>query len=138
MSTPDSGHWRREGFPIEDLVMTAAGGAVYVDRQLVVTRTTRPDGLRFSGEIDMTNSHAVMQSALTAFPEAGNPHLDLSALVFCDISGIRALVDAAESLDTGRPLMLHGLPGPVENVIRVTGWSDLPSVALCHCAGGKP
>lgn len=118
--------------------MTAAvDGPVYVDRQLVVTRTALPDGLRFAGEIDLTNSHAVRQSLLTAFPDAGNPHLDLSALIFCDISGIRALVDAAENLGTGRHLMLHGLPRPIENVIRVTGWSDLPSLTLCHCSEGQ-
>jgi anti-anti-sigma factor len=109
---------------------------VYLDKQLVVTRTASPDGLRFSGEVDMTNSNAVIRSLMAAFPEAGNPHLDLSALIFCDISGIRALVDAAESLGAGRHLMLHGLPSQIEDVIRVTGWSDLPSLVLCHCEEG--
>jgi len=84
----------------------------------------------------MSNSNAVMRSLMVAFPEAGNPHLDLSSLIFCDISGIRALVEAAESLSAGRHLTLHGLPSAIERVIRVTGWSDLPSLVLCHCTEG--
>ncbi|MGH7764940.1 MAG: STAS domain-containing protein, partial [Candidatus Dormibacteraceae bacterium] len=81
---------------------------MYVDKHLVVTRTSNPVGLRFSGEIDMTNSHAVVRSLTATFPNSGHPHLDLTGLIFCDISGIRALVDAAEGLGQGRHMLLHG------------------------------
>ncbi len=106
---------------------------MYVDKQLVVTRTAGPAGLRFSGEIDMTNAHAVVRSLTAAFPTEGHPHLDLTGLIFCDISGIRALVDAAEGLGTNRRLLIHGLPEQIQNVIRVTGWSERPSLVLCDC-----
>jgi anti-anti-sigma factor len=129
----DRGDWVGEGFRIEDVVAELGDGPVYVDKQLVVTRTFAPVGLRFAGEIDMTNSHAVVRSLTTAFPTTGDPHLDLAALIFCDISGIRALVDAAEGLGAERHLLLHGLPHQIEKVIRVTGWSDLPSLVLCSC-----
>lgn len=80
------------------MAVEAGDVPVYVDKQLVVTRTLTPVGLRFAREIDMTNSHAVVRSLITAFPTTGDPHLDLTALIFCDIRGIRALVDAAEGL----------------------------------------
>ena len=63
---------------------------------------------------------------------------DLSGLSFCDISGIRALVDIALELDHGRSLLLHGLPEQLEKVMRVTGWSELPSLALCMCGADLP
>jgi len=105
---------------------------------LVVTRTSEPAGLRFAGEIDITNSDAVGQSLRLAFLDTENPHLDLSGLSFCDISGIRALVDIALELDHGRSLLLHGLPEQLEKVMRVTGWSELPSLALCMCGADLP
>lgn len=108
-------------------------GPVYADGHLVVTRTHDPYGLRFAGEIDLSNSDAVAESMRLTLGETAHPHLDLSALSFCDISGIRALVDLAHSLDDGRRLLLHGLPRQLQKVMRVTGWSDLPTIALCEC-----
>ena len=103
---------------------------MYADRLLVVTRTYAPSGLSFAGEIDLSNSHAVAQS-LGAM-EGADVHLDLSGLSFCDISGIRSLVDAAESRQAGR-LLLHGLPKLLQTVMNVTGWSDLPNLEICNC-----
>ena len=130
------GNWSAGGFFIEDLFPASRGdGPVYADKHLVVTRTDYPVGLRFAGEIDITNSDAVAQSVRLALADSGDPHLDLSRLSFCDISGIRAFVDMAMSLDGGRKILLHGLPEQLEAVIRVTGWSGLPSLVLCACNG---
>ena len=132
----DSYYWASEGFLIEDLFRGRRSGTpVYADRQLVVTRTIHPRGLRFAGEIDMSNSDAVGQSIRVGFGDAGDAHLELSRLSFCDISGIRALVEAALELSAGRCILLHGLPEQLQTVMRVTGWSDLPSLRLCRCAG---
>lgn len=108
---------------------------MYADKQLVVTRTPTPEGLRFAGEIDISNSNAVAESLKIAFPRFGDPHLDVSRLSFCDISGIRAIIHAAVELGDGRKVLLHGLPEQLETVMRVTGWSSLPSLALCTCGG---
>jgi anti-anti-sigma factor len=125
--------WTGEGFGIDDLIDAAIrGGRIYADKQLVVTRTLEPYGLCFSGEIDITNSDAVSRSLSLAFVRDGNMHLDVSGLIFCDISGIRSFVDAAEAMDGGR-LLLHGLPALLQKVIKVTGWSDMESLVICHC-----
>lgn len=60
-------------------------------------------------------------------------HLDVTSLIFCDISGIRAFVEAAEQRKRGR-LVLHGMPDLLQTVMRVTGWADLPRLDVC---GGK-
>ena len=125
--------WTGEGISIDDLVEAAIrGGRIYADKQLVVTRTLEPYGLSFSGEIDITNSHAVPLVLSMAFVRNGEMHLDVTGLIFCDISGIRSFVDAAESMDRGR-LMLHGLPDLLQKVINVTGWSDMDSLVICPC-----
>jgi anti-anti-sigma factor len=106
---------------------------LYADRMLVVTRTWRPAGLRFAGEIDVNNSSAVSDSLRRGFPDGGEHHIDLRSLIFCDISGIRAFVDAARNLEANHQLRLHGLPDQLERVMKVTGWSDLPGLAMCSC-----
>ena len=127
--------WTTEGYLIQDFFAASGGGPVYADKQLVVTRTRMPEGLRFAGEIDISNSSAVAESLKIAFPRTGDAHLDVSRLSFCDISGIRAIVDTARDLGDGRKVLLHGLPEQLETVMRVTGWSSLPSLALCSCGG---
>ena len=125
--------WQAEGSGIDELVEAAIrGGRIYADKQLVVTPTLVPYGLRFSGEIDLTNSHAVAQSLSMAFVLDGDMHLDVSGLIFCDISGIRSFVNAAEAMDGGR-LLLHGLPPLLQKVMKVTGWSDMESLVICRC-----
>ena len=123
---------------MDDLFNAAGvGDAVYADRHLVVTRTTNPFGLRFAGEIDVTNSSAVGQAIRLVSADSPWPHVDLSRLSFCDVSGIRALVEAARELgDSGR-LLLHGLPRQLETVMRVTGWSSMPALTLCPCGETK-
>jgi len=111
-------------------------GPVYADKHLVVTRTDNPAGFRFAGEIDVSNSDAVGDALRVALNGHGDPHLDVSRLSFCDVSGIRALVDAALGLGDGRKMLLHGLPPQLQSVMRATGWSDLPTLALCSCVGG--
>lgn len=130
-------YWAAGGDNIDERLEAASGGGiVYADKHLVVTRTAEPDGLYFAGEIDVTNSHAVSESLGNSSMDGADIHLDLSGLSFCDISGIRSLVDAAESRHTGR-LMLHGLPALLQTVMQVTGWSDLPNLHICNCKAGR-
>jgi anti-anti-sigma factor len=105
---------------------------LYTGRQLAVTRTLAPAGLRFSGEIDATNVDVVTDT-LAAHQNGGDLHVDLSRLLFCDVSGIRALVAHAEALEGKHRLVLHGLPEPIEKVLNVVGWSELPGLAFCNC-----
>lgn len=136
-----SNFWTAEGISIDDLLEAAIGrGSVYADKNLVVTRTLDPYGLTFAGEIDVNNCHAVAQCLSTTFVGDDDLHLDVSGLIFCDISGIRAFVDAAERKTAHaneRRLLLHGLPELLQTVMRVTGWADLPNLVLCSCTAGK-
>ena len=96
---------------------------MYSDKQLVVMRTHEPTGFSFSGEMDASNSRAVAESLSSVLAGDEDIHIDLSELSFCDISGIRCLVEAAQARERGR-LMIHGLPPLLQTVMNVTGWSD--------------
>jgi ABC-type transporter Mla MlaB component len=117
---------------------------VYIDKQLVISRTRSPSGLILSGSIDHYNAEAVA-AALTrelhspvpgaeGFSDAitgnGDLHLDVSRLEFADVTGIRALVRIAQNSTAGRRLLLRGLPERIRTVIAVVGWSDLPNLVL--------
>jgi anti-anti-sigma factor len=132
-----SASWIGEEVGIDDLVEAfMGGGTVYSDKQLVVSRTVDPVGLSFSGEIDVTNRDAVAKCLAMTPAGEDETHLDVSRLIFCDISGIRAFVDAAEARRNGR-LLLHGLPELLQTVMSVTGWADLPTLVFCYCKAGS-
>ena len=82
--------------------------------------------------MDASNVDAVLD-ALRRHAAGGELHLDLSRLLFCDVSGIRALVTHAAHRDGARRLLLHGLPAEIERVLDVVGWSEMPGLAFCGC-----
>jgi anti-anti-sigma factor len=107
-------------------------GVMYQDKQLVITQSSRPVGLRLNGEVDASNVEAVssvLNTTLRAH-EGADVHVDLSGLEFSDVSGIRALVAAAEQVDGSRRLILYGLPPLMTKVMDVVGWTDLPALTI--------
>jgi len=106
---------------------------VFRDKQLVVTRTYRPDGLRLVGAVDASNVEGVTEVLDSSFDGDGHGrvlHLDLTRLEFSDVSGIRALVGAAERADGRYRMVLYGLPPLMSRVMNVIGWSDMPSLEI--------
>jgi anti-anti-sigma factor len=101
---------------------------VYVDKQLVIRRTSR--GLTVTGVVDHYNVDSFAQSLTSSLEGQGDLNVDLSELEFCDVSGIRALVRAAECLNDGRRMVLHGLPPQLRTVMTVVGWTDLPGLVI--------
>ena len=122
----------RQGWPGERFAAEAPR-EVYTDKLLIVLRTSVPPGIRFAGEIDASNSHSVGTSIAAAAGPDRDLHVDVSSLLFCDISGIRELVSAAEAMNPGRRLLLHGMPSRLDTVIKVVGWNQLPSLVVCEC-----
>jgi len=57
-------------------------------------------------------------------------NLDLSRLEFTDVTGIRALVQVAETAPARRRLVLHGLPPRIRTVMVIGGWADLPNLVI--------
>jgi anti-anti-sigma regulatory factor len=120
------------------------GNQVYVDKQLVVSRTSAPAMLSIAGTIDRNNADAVAAALIAELHRTGDVstelsdaitgsvdlNLDLSRLEFSDVTGIRALVQIAETATDGRRLVLRGLPPRIRTVMVVVGWADLPTLVI--------
>jgi len=109
------------------------GEVLYADQQLVIRQTIPPQGLSFSGTIDLSNVAAVQDVLYSQGPRQPELHLELSRVQFIDVSGIRALAEAGERGNgTGR-LVLHGLPPFLKRVMTLIGWNELRNVTICEC-----
>lgn len=113
------------------------GGQMYADKQLVIRHTIPTNGLSFAGIIDVNNADAVAAALETQLEGDGDLHLELSRVEFWDVSGIRALVAAAESANGRRRFVIHGLAPLLRRVMTLVGWTDLPSLEICNC-GQEP
>jgi anti-anti-sigma factor len=100
------------------------------DSQLRISRSHETGWLLISGEIDAWNVGAVRQALQELVLEAGDVDIDVSRLLFCDVTGIRAIVSAAAHLESGRRLNLHGLHPQLQKVFKVVGWGDMQSLVL--------
>lgn len=76
--------------------------------------------IALSGQIDLATAGTV-GAALEPWLRAGGPlTLDLSGVTFMDSTGLHVVVKAAKSL-TGRGcLIIHGVHGPVRNLLQLT------------------
>jgi anti-anti-sigma factor len=98
--------------------------------QLRILSGPKPSWLRISGEIDAWNVETVRDALREALPGVGDLHLDVSRLLFCDVTGIRAIVSAAANLSDGRRLVLHGLDPRLQRVFGVVGWGGIPGLVI--------
>lgn len=102
----------------------------------MISRHARPSGLRLVGAVDASNVESVakvLESALNGDSDH-DLHIDLARLEFADVSGIRALVQAAERADDHHRLIIHGLPPLMEKVMNVVGWTELHSLSISEAA----
>jgi anti-anti-sigma regulatory factor len=105
---------------------------LYADKQLVVRRTSAPDGLSIDGVVDAFNVDAFSRSLDSSLAGNGDLRIDLNLLEFSDLSGIRALVSAAQRINGGRRLILRGLPEELRTVMTVVGWTNLPGLVIAE------
>jgi anti-anti-sigma factor len=90
--------------------------------------------LRMSGEVDVSNA-ADLERALRAARDRvdGDLHVDLAAVDFIDVAGLRALTLAARGLaGHGGLLVVHSVTPHIDKLVRLIGWDAVPGLEL-HC-----
>lgn len=119
----------------------AAGAAAegkdgeFSDAVVRITRTCQPYGLRLEGEIDQANV-AKLAAALAAVATTSQDiHLDLAALEFIDVGGLRLLTDTARRLPEGRSLVLEAVPAHLRRILSLVGWDRTAGLEI---AGQRP
>jgi anti-anti-sigma factor len=108
---------------------------LYDDGVLQISRTISPPGLAFAGEIDDSTYPALVKALEAVVGQPGDIHLDLSAVRYCDLAGLRAIVCVAEtrakgSGDTGERVVLRALPPQLRTVLRIVGWDSIAGLVL--------
>ena len=85
------------------------------------------DTLVLSGDID-EETYPTLIEALSRIPRDNEGlHVDLSAVTFCDLAGLRAIVRLAES---SAPVVLHRVPRTLLTVMKILGWDQQPGLVV--------
>ncbi|MER7541732.1 STAS domain-containing protein [Actinomadura sp.] len=90
--------------------------------------------LRMAGEIDVSNAPAVAAALRDARTRlAGDVHVDMAALAFMDVAGLRVFTVAAREMhDLGRLIVLHTVSPHIDRLFRLIGWHATPGLTI-HC-----
>jgi anti-anti-sigma regulatory factor len=89
------------------------------------------DGQRVSvaGTLDMTTSGLMATSLRQLLATGDDVHLDLSRLIFADVSGATVLATSAQRLPAGRRLVLERPPRQLRRMIELF-WPDLRCIEV--------
>lgn len=102
---------------------------VFDDGVLRITPLFAPPGLRLSGDIDESTLPALVAALRGVDARVSHLCLDLSRLDFCDLDGLRVLIEAGRAgAVPDRQVILRSMPGCVELMLRVSGLEGAPGV----------
>jgi len=105
----------------------------HVPRELVISRTETPRGLRLGGDLSSENAHQ-LSTALAAFAADGDGHgdltLELSDLSFVDTIGLHVIARTAHDLGGRGRVTLASAEPWLHKVLLLSGIDALPNVDL--------
>jgi anti-anti-sigma factor len=115
-------------------LVTAHG--VYDDGVLRITATPNPPGLTIAGEID-EDTYPALVAKLEELADAGEIHLNLAGVQFCDVAGLRAMIRLAGAgrRSDSRQVVLHEVPPQLHNVLGILGWDSTPGLVIDQPGG---
>jgi anti-sigma B factor antagonist len=88
-----------------------------------------PPVLRLEGEIDISTADQLRSALKAALSADANVVVDMAGVTFFDASGIRVVLEMAESRDGLGPLTLLNA-GRVAWVLDLVGLNELPSIEV--------
>jgi anti-anti-sigma factor len=88
-----------------------------------------PSGLHVSGEIDMSSAEQLSAAITDGLAADPNLVLDLADVTFVDLIGLRAIVEAAQSLNGHQPLRIVNAPR-VAKLLALVYPSGIPSLTI--------
>lgn len=97
---------------------------------LVLEHTAEPCGLRLGGNIDVSNSMVLAAALSAAAASMAEVTVDFRGVLFCDLSGLRAVVQVAAQIDGGRRIRVVGLPEHLLRATRLAEWAALPGLVF--------
>jgi anti-anti-sigma regulatory factor len=109
----------------------AGDHAVYDDGVLRITATSSPPGLAMAGEID-EGTYPALVGKLEELAGAADVHINLAGVEYCDLAGLRAIIQLAGPGRGGhsRRLVLHEVPPYLEAILGIVGWDSTPELVI--------
>ena len=92
-----------------------------------------PPGLAIGGEIDEDTYSALVEKLGELARGRDEVHVDLTAVQYCDLAGLRAIVRVAT---TGRTVVLRGLPEQLQTLLGILGWDNTPGLVIDSSPSG--
>ena len=99
--------------------------------------TGDPPVLMMAGEID-EDTYPVLVRKLAELG-AGDIHLSLAGVEFCDLAGLRAIVRLAGPGrgEAARRVVLHEVPAQLQTVLGIVGWDSTPGLVIDNRPAGR-
>jgi anti-anti-sigma regulatory factor len=106
---------------------------VYDDGVLRISGTGAPAVLVIAGEIDEATCPALVHALAGLADGPGEAHINLAAVTYCDLTGLRAILSLAGTDGDGqgrgaKRLILHQVPPSLRTILQVIGWDATPGV----------
>ncbi|MGO8886538.1 MAG: STAS domain-containing protein [Streptosporangiaceae bacterium] len=113
------------------------GQSIYDDGVLQIMRADDPPRLTVRGEIDESTYPGLMGALRTVADGPAELHVDLAGVAYCDLAGLRAIVDMTSARDggAGRYVILHNVPAQLQTVLAIVGWNATPGLCVTGRAG---
>jgi anti-anti-sigma factor len=108
--------------------LPACANGVFDDGVLRITWTVVPPVVVISGEIDESTYSALVEVLARLACGQDEIHVDLAGVEYCDIAGLRAIVNL--SAEQGRRMVLQQIPPQLKAAIRIVGWDTIPDLTL--------
>jgi ABC-type transporter Mla MlaB component len=108
------------------------GQQIYDDGVLRIIRTGTPPELIVSGEIDESTYPGLLKALANAMDGQGELHVNLAGVAYCDLAGLRAIVQmtGADDGSGSRRVVLHEMPVQLATVLAIVGWDITPGLTL--------
>jgi anti-anti-sigma regulatory factor len=103
---------------------------------LRMTRMNAPPLLAIGGDVDEATYSTLVKTLYEFARGRREIHIDLSAVDYCDLAGLRAIIRLANAR---RTVVLHGLPAHLQTVLGILGWNSKPGLMIDNNpAGSRP
>jgi anti-anti-sigma regulatory factor len=86
-----------------------------------------PPGLAVAGELDEHSYGALVDELGLAARGRDEVRIDLSAVEYCDLAGLRAIVLLTEG---GRRVVLQGVSTQLQTILGIVGWDGIPGLVV--------
>jgi ABC-type transporter Mla MlaB component len=114
--------------------MTRCHGAYY-DGVVRVICAGSPEVVLIAGELDVSNCLGLVSALDDLVDPEGDVHVNLAGLTYCDVAGLRAILQLAGTGrngegHSGRHLFLDDVPQNLTRLLQILGWDSAPGVIM--------